>query len=71
MNNFGRVIEVMTANMKFSSEFYNIEGKVPFDSDPLPNESEIKLWNLSDKTINNIKRNEVLMLNAGYKGDVG
>ncbi|MDR9857878.1 MULTISPECIES: phage protein [unclassified Paenibacillus] len=71
MDNFGRVVEVMTANMKFSSEHYNIEGKVPFDNDPLPNESEIKIWNLSDKTINNIKRGAVMMLNAGYKGDVG
>lgn len=69
--NFGRVIEVMTANMKFSSENYNIEGTVPFDNDALPNEAEIKLWNLSDTTLSNIKRNEVLMLNAGYKGDVG
>lgn len=70
-NNFGRIIEVMTNNMKFSSLNYNIEGKVPFDNDTLPNEAEIKLWNLSDSTLNNIKRGQVLMLNAGYTGDVG
>lgn len=70
-SNFGRIVEVMTANMKFSSLDYNIEGTVPFDNDPLPNESEIKLWNLSEKTINNIKRGNVLMINAGYKGDIG
>jgi hypothetical protein len=71
MRNFGRVIEVLTAGMKFSSDKYNIEGKVPFDNDTLPNESEIKIWNLAETTINNIKRGKVLMLNAGYKGDVG
>lgn len=69
--NLGRVIEVMTANMKFSSDGYNIEGTVPFDNDPLSNESEIKIWNLSDTTLNNIKKGKVSMLNAGYKGDVG
>ncbi|GAF06826.1 hypothetical protein JCM16418_808 [Paenibacillus pini JCM 16418] len=60
----------MTANMKFTSNSFNIEGTVPFDNDALPNESEIKIWNLSDTTLNNIKKGEVLMLNAGYKGDV-
>ncbi|WP_322925436.1 phage protein [Paenibacillus campi] len=70
-NNFGRIVEVLTENMKFSSLNFNIEGKVPFDNDALPNESEIKIWNLSDKTLNNIKRGKVLMLNAGYTGDVG
>ncbi|MEK4113222.1 hypothetical protein MHH92_23430 [Paenibacillus sp. FSL M7-1414] len=69
--NFGRVLEVMTENMKFSMADYNIEGVVPFDNDPLPNEAEIKIWNLSDTTLNNIKRNNVLMINAGYKGDIG
>lgn len=69
--NFGRVLEVMTEGMKFSMSDYNIEGVVTFDNDPLPNEAEIKIWNLSDKTLNNIKTNKVLMINAGYKGDVG
>jgi len=71
MSNFGRLVEVMTANMKFSSKDYNIEGTIPFDDDPLPNESEIKIWNLSDKTLNNIKKGKVLMLNAGYEKDIG
>lgn len=69
--NFGRVIEVMVAGQKFTSDKYNIEGSVPFDNDVVPNESEIKIWNLSESTINKLKKNQVLMLNAGYKGDVG
>ncbi len=46
MSNFGRVVEVMVNNMMFSSDDFAIEGSVPFDNDPLPNESEIKIWNL-------------------------
>lgn len=71
IRNFGRVVEVMTSSLKFKLDSYNIEATVPFDNDPLPNESEIKIWNLADTTLNNIKRGEVLMLNAGYIGDVG
>lgn len=71
MNNFGRVCEVMTENMKFSMDNFNIEATVPFDNDALPNEAEVKIWNLSDSTINNIKRGKVLMMNAGYREDSG
>ncbi|QCT03284.1 hypothetical protein E6C60_2572 [Paenibacillus algicola] len=71
MNNFGRVCEVMTENMKFSMDDFNIVASVPFDNDALPNEAEIQIWNLSDTTINNIKRGKVLMMNAGYREDSG
>ncbi|OPA77520.1 hypothetical protein BVG16_13795 [Paenibacillus selenitireducens] len=71
MPNFGRVIEVMTSNMSFSNDKFTIEGTIPFDNDLLPNESEIKLWNLSMDTINKIKKQATLMVNAGYRGDVG
>jgi len=71
MINYGRVVEVMVANMMFSLDKYTMEGSIPFDNDMLPNESEIKIWNLSQDTINRIKRNMTLMVNAGYRGDVG
>ncbi|MGG6311559.1 phage protein [Paenibacillus macerans] len=69
--NFGRVAEVMTGNLKFTMDQYTMEGKVPFDNDALPNESEIRIWNLSQTTLNNIKKNDTLMVNLGYRGDVG
>lgn len=69
--NFGRVVEVMVNHMSFSMDNYGMEGTIPFDNDLLPNESEIKLWNLSKDTINRIKRNDTLMINAGYRGDIG
>jgi len=69
--NFGRVIEFLTAGMSFSSEQFAIEGTVPFDDDMLPNESEIRIYNLSDQILAKIKRGAVAMVNAGYRGDVG
>ncbi|WP_379142376.1 phage protein [Paenibacillus sp. sgz500992] len=69
--NFGRIAEIMTGNMSFALSKYTMEGSVPFDNDALPNESELRVWNLAQTTINNIKRNGVLMLNAGYTGDIG
>ncbi|WP_079908279.1 hypothetical protein [Paenibacillus sp. 32352] len=69
--NFGRFAEVIIDDMIFSMDTYNLEATVPFDNDPLPNESEIKLWNLSPETIERIKRGSISGINAGYRGDVG
>ncbi|MHA6481056.1 phage protein [Paenibacillus sp. strain BS8-2] len=71
MNNFGRVIEVMTNGMSFHSDDFTIEGTIPFDNDPLPNESEVKLYNLAPNSIHRLKVGETLIINAGYRGDVG
>ncbi|GKU78569.1 phage protein [Paenibacillus sp. L3-i20] len=71
MRNFGRVIEIITNNIRFSNADLTMEGTVPFDDDPLPNESEIKLWNLANRSIQTIKPGKKLTVNAGYTGDVG
>jgi hypothetical protein len=71
MANFGRVIEVTVDTLFFSSEFYTIEGTVPFDNDPVPNESEIKIWNLSYETIGYFNKGAIVTVTAGYKGDTG
>jgi len=71
MVNFGRVAEMIVANRKFSMDDFAMEATIPFDNDILPNESEIKIWNLSDKTLNNIKCDALLQMNGGYRGDVG
>ncbi|MEW9702820.1 hypothetical protein [Paenibacillus sp. SI8] len=71
MANFGRVVEVMIGQKGFSSDSFSIEGSVPFDNDPLPNESEIKIWNLSYETIATLQRGQIAMINAGYRGDIG
>lgn len=71
MNNFGRVIRVLVDGAEFSGNDFTIEGSVPFDSDALPNEAEIKIWNLSVQSIARFKRGGTLMVYAGYEGDVG
>ncbi|TDF92204.1 hypothetical protein E1757_30675 [Paenibacillus piri] len=71
MNNFGRVAEIQTGTKSFSSKDFTIEFTVPFDNDLLPNESEIKIYNLSDSTLAKIELNQTLLINAGYEGDTG
>ena len=71
MANFGRVVEVTIDDRMFSSADFSIEGTVPFDNDPIPNESEIKIWNLSEDTLSRMKRGSIAAVNAGYRGDVG
>lgn len=71
MPNFGRVVEVILNDRVFSMADFNVEGTIPFDNDPIPNEAEIRIWNLSDDSINRIKCGDAALVNAGYKGDVG
>ncbi len=70
-NNFGRVVEITIDKRVFKNADYTMQGTVFFDNDTLPNESEIKIWNLSSKTIRLFKRNSVVIINAGYSGDIG
>ncbi|NQX68492.1 hypothetical protein HQN90_20410 [Paenibacillus alba] len=71
MPNFGRVVEILIGNKRFSNSDLTMEGSIPFDNDPLPNESEIKIWNLSSETIAQLQRGQTAMVNAGYRGDMG
>lgn len=58
-------------NVHISGEDLTIEFDVPFDDNTEPNESKITIYNLSESTINQMRNNDVLTLNAGYKNDVG
>ncbi|MFB6475780.1 hypothetical protein ACFCW7_23250 [Paenibacillus glucanolyticus] len=58
-------------NLTISSKDLNIDFEVPFDDDPDPNESIITVYNLSEDTINRIKRDQPLSLLVGYEGDEG
>ncbi|MFD0679946.1 MULTISPECIES: phage protein [unclassified Paenibacillus] len=71
MNNFGRVAEIQTGTKTFSNQSFTMEFTVPFDNDLLPNESEIKIYNLSDSTLAEIELGNTLIINAGYEGDAG
>ena len=68
---FKRNIIVQTGNVSINSNDLDLEFDVEFDDDTEANESEIILYNLSDTTIQNIKRGEKITLTAGYKEDTG
>ncbi len=68
---FGRVIEVIIDRLQLNGSDFTIRFNVPFDDDTDPNESWIEIYNLKDSTINAIKRNQKVTLNAGYEKDKG
>lgn len=68
---FGRFAEVVGATIKTNSDNLTIQFEVPFDDDTDPNESKIEIYNLTDNTINSIKRKSPIALNAGYQSDKG
>ena len=68
---FGSIALVKVAGMAISSEKMDLEFTIPFDDDLEPNEAEIILYNLSDNTLNQLKKGLVLTVEAGYTGDTG
>ncbi|SMB95330.1 conserved hypothetical protein [Desulfonispora thiosulfatigenes DSM 11270] len=66
-----RKIEIITADKSFTNDNFEIDFKIDFDQDPEPNISEVKIFNLSDSTIESIRKDKTIILNAGYEGDVG
>lgn len=66
-----RVIKVQTNGIELTNDILHIEFNVPFDDDTTANVSEIKVYNLSEDTFEQIRKGERLTLSAGYKGDVG
>lgn len=68
---YGRVTELIVGGQTLKTPDLEIRFDVPFDDDPDPNEARIEIYNLTDNTINNIAHFSRVVLNAGYKGDVG
>lgn len=68
---FGRVVEFIVGSKKFSGLDFFIPFRVPFDDGKEPAVADIQVFNLSDKSINEIKKDSPVILNAGYTGDVG
>ncbi|EUJ44031.1 phage protein [Listeria fleischmannii] len=62
------------ANFQYKNEWSNvleIHFSVPFSDEPKPEECNIEIYNLSQASINKIKKGAHITLQAGYKGDVG
>lgn len=71
MSTFGRVIEVAMAGKLFTSPPLTIELDLPFSESSAANVGEIKLYNLSEKTVQSLGEGIPVVVQAGYEGDVG
>jgi hypothetical protein len=56
---------------QFDSDNIDIDYLVEFEDSEEPNVAEISLWNPSNDTISQIKREMPVILNSGYVGDIG
>ncbi|MCM3488773.1 hypothetical protein M3689_05560 [Alkalihalophilus marmarensis] len=71
MSSFIRKTEVLVGGKKFITPDLNIEFRIEFSDGEELNDAEIKIYNLSDQSVNLIKKNLPLVINAGYEGDIG
>jgi len=67
---FGRVVKI-TAGLVTVTNDLDLEFDVPFDDDTEANEAEIKIYNLSKKTIAQFKVDGEISITAGYGKDTG
>lgn len=58
--------EVTIRNSELDCEF-----EIPFDDDAEANEAEVIIYNLSDSTVQNLKRDAPITITAGYGADTG
>ncbi|MDE3837941.1 hypothetical protein C0966_00770 [Bacillus methanolicus] len=72
---FGRVVKVHVESDKYKADFsgdnLHIEFEVPFDDDEKPNQTEIRIFNLSKTSISRIIKGASCTLQAGYRSDYG
>lgn len=68
---FGSAAVIKSGDVTLNSDELDFEFTVPFDDDLEANQIDITVYNLSDNTINNLKRAADITIEAGYKGDTG
>lgn len=68
---FGSKAVIKSGNVTLKSDEIDFEFTVPFDDNLEAKEVDITVYNLSSNTINNLKRNAAITIEAGYKGDTG
>lgn len=68
---FGSVATITSGQVTLSSDALDIEFQIPFDDDMEPDEAEIKVYNLSDNTLRQLKKGAAISVTAGYTGDTG
>jgi len=71
MSTFGRVIEVTIGGRLFRSPELTIEFDLPFSESSAANVGEVRIYNLTDRTIQTLQQGAPVVVQAGYEGDVG
>lgn len=66
-----RRAEILVAGKSITYPPLRIDFRVDFDNKPEPNIGEVKVYNLSDDTIAQLKKGEPFILNAGYGNNLG
>lgn len=68
---FGHTAVIKCNGATIKSSELDLEFTVPFDDDMEANEAEVIIYNLSDTTVNQLKKNATITIEAGTKGDTG
>ena len=68
---FGRIGKIESGGVKIDAATLDVEWDIPFDDDVMANEGEIIIYNLSKTTIQALKQNNPITVEAGYKNDTG
>lgn len=66
-----REASLQIGNRRYSMDNLYFEFEVPFEDSDTLQTAKFKAYNLSEATRKSIKRGSVIVLNAGYEGDVG
>ena len=69
---FKRKVVIRTSNnITLKNDDFKITFEVPFDDDMEMNIAEVTVCNLTDSTINKLRRNDTITIEAGYNTDTG
>ncbi|WP_302326281.1 phage protein [Enterocloster lavalensis] len=68
---YSHTVIIQTGDVTIDNEELDCEFDIPFDDDTEANEAEIIVYNLSDLTIQNIKKDNPITVTAGYGDDTG
>lgn len=69
---FKRTVVVKTSNnIKLRNDDFKMTFNVPFDDDTEVNMAEVTVCNLTDSTINKLRYNDTITIEAGYNLDTG
>lgn len=64
-------VTIQIGDATIRNDRLDCEFDIPFDDDAEANEAEVIIYNLSDATIQNIKKNTRITITAGYGDDTG